>query len=69
MLGRARKIAKALGYSKLISYILHTESGISYKAAGWHKEADVRGQNWNSTNRPRRTTAPTCAKQRWACFI
>jgi hypothetical protein len=69
MLGRARKIAKTMGYSKIISYILDTESGTSYKAAGWHKEADVRGQSWHSEKRPRQTTAPVCNKQRWACDL
>ena len=67
MLGRARRIAKEMGYSKIISYILDTESGTSYKAAGWYKEADTRGgRSWNTPSRPRSTNAPTCDKQRWA---
>jgi hypothetical protein len=67
MLGRARRIAKAMGYNKIISYILDTESGTSYKAAGWHKEADTKGgRSWNTPCRPRTTIAPVCNKQRWA---
>jgi hypothetical protein len=66
MLGRARRIAQAMGYSKMISYILESESGASYKAAGWHKEADTRGHTWNTPSRPRTDKAPTCNKQRWA---
>jgi hypothetical protein len=70
MLGRARRIAKAMGYSKIISYILETENGASYKAAGWHKEADTRGgRSWNTSSRPRTTAAPTCNKQRWAIIL
>jgi hypothetical protein len=66
MLGRARRIAKEMGYIKIISYIHDTENGTSYKAAGWHKEASIRGHTWNTPSRPRSTTAPTCDKQRWA---
>lgn len=66
LLGRAERIAKAMGYSKMISYILESETGVSYKAAGWHKEADTIGHDWSCPSRPRKTTAPTCNKQRWA---
>ena len=65
LLGRIRKIAQAMGYTKIISYILETESGVSYKAAGWHKAQDVRGHSWDCPSRPRQTTAPVCNKQRW----
>jgi hypothetical protein len=33
--GAAWRAAKALGYTKLITYILDTESGTSLKASGW----------------------------------
>ncbi len=62
----AARIAAEMGYSKIITYILDSEDGTSLRAAGWHKEADIRGHNWNCTSRPRKTTAPTCDKQRWA---
>ena len=63
---RAARVAKELGYEKIITYILDTESGDSLKATGWHKEADIRGKSWDCPSRPRTTTAPTCNKQRWA---
>lgn len=62
----AARVARDLGYSKIITYILDTEDGASLRAAGWHKEADVRGHSWNTPSRPRQTTAPTQDKQRWA---
>jgi len=62
---RAAKIAGLLGYEKIITYILETENGASLKAAGWHKEADIRGHSWNHASRPRKTSAPVCDKQRW----
>jgi hypothetical protein len=62
----AARVAKELGYTKIITYILDTETGASLKAASWHKEADIRGHAWGCPSRPRNTTAPTCDKQRWA---
>lgn len=51
---RAARIAKELGYSKIITYILKSENGISLKASGWILEADnVGGNNWNVPSRPR----------------
>lgn len=63
---RCARIAREMGYEKIITYILDTESGTSLKASGWHKEADTRGHHWTCPSRPRNTTAPTCNKQRWA---
>lgn len=65
----AARVAKNLGYSKIITYILDTEDGASLRAAGWHKEADIKGHTWNTPSRPRNTTAPTCDKQRWAKIL
>ena len=63
---RMARIAKEMGYKKIITYILENEGGYSLKASGWHKEADTQGKNWSCPSRPRETTAPTCNKQRWA---
>lgn len=65
----AARVARDLGYSKIITYILDTEDGSSLRAAGWHKEADIRGKTWNTPSRPRNTTAPTQDKQRWARIL
>lgn len=64
---RMARIAKEMGYHKIITYILHSEDGASLKASGWRFEADVQGgRSWDCPSRPRQTTAPTCPKQRWA---
>lgn len=63
---RAARVAKELGYRKIITYILDSENGDSLKATGWHKEADTKGKHWSCPSRPRETNAPTCNKQRWA---
>lgn len=66
---RAARIAKEMGYSKIITYILDRENGSPLKACGWHKEADTKGHNWSCRSRPRSTAAPTCNKQRWAKIL
>lgn len=65
----AARIAREMGYEKIITYILDTEDGTSLRASGWHKEADIRGHVWGCPSRPRTTTAPTCDKQRWAKIL
>lgn len=55
---RAARIAKEMGYEKIITYILESERGTSLKASGWEKEADgVGGSTWNVPSRPREVIA------------
>jgi len=63
---RAVKVAKELGYSKIITYIMDSETGVSLRASGWYKEADTKGKPWNNGSRRRSTTTPICDKQRWS---
>ena len=47
-----------MGYTKIITYILESETGTSLKASGWHREAvNVGGANWNMPSRPREVIA------------
>lgn len=50
---RAARIAKEMGYKRIITYILESEPGTSLKASGWRKEADTKGRSWNTPSRPR----------------
>ena len=55
---RAARIAKEMGYTKIITYILETETGTSLKASGCRLEADgVGGRDWNVPSRPREVIA------------
>lgn len=75
---RAARIAKEMGYTKIITYILDDENGASLKASGWHKDGEVRGRTWDTPSRRRDTITqlslfsdreekyPTQNKQRWA---
>jgi len=51
---RAARIAKEMGYQKIITYILKSETGTSLKASGWKCEADnVGGGSWTTPSRER----------------
>lgn len=73
---RCARIAKEMGYKKIITYILETEDGTSLKASGWHCEVEkCGGGSWNRPKRPREVEVvtlfgsvekyPIGAKQRW----
>ena len=64
--GACWRAAKAMGYTKIITYILQSESGNSLKAAGWRQESVTSGGHWTRPSRPRNTTAPTEPKKRYA---
>ena len=67
--GAAAKVCKAMGFTKIQTYILASESGVSLRASGWVLEAETSGGDWNHSakNRgTRRTDQPMAAKQRWA---
>lgn len=66
---KAARIAKEMGYKKIITYILENESGASLKAAGWKQEAVTNGGTWNRKSRPRNTTAPTVPKKRYVKIL
>ena len=65
--GAAARIGKELGYHKIQTYILETESGTSLRATGWTLEdAACGGGQWKHTDgKTRRTDQPVCCKQRW----
>ena len=63
--GAAARIARELGYTRIITYILEDEPGISLKASGWKFDGMTKGGSWNTPSRPRIDKAPTCKKQRW----
>ena len=76
---KAARIAKEMGYKKIITYILQSETGTSLKASGWECEADnVGGISWDTPSRPREIVEsqlswfpkkrkyPAEKKQRWS---
>jgi len=51
--GAAWRVAKGLGYKKLITDTLEQEGGASLRASGWKLLGLAGGGNWNTKSRPR----------------
>lgn len=62
---RAARVAKELGYERIITYILYTEPGTSLRACGWIEDGTTSGGSWDRPSRRRSTTAPTVPKKRF----
>lgn len=63
--GACWRIARALGYRRLVTYTLDSEPGTSLLAAGWRCVGEVRGRSWDCPSRPRVDRHPTQGKLRW----
>jgi hypothetical protein len=63
----AARVGRELGYKKIQTYILQSETGHSLVAAGWKCEDNsAGGGQWIHTDgKPRRTDQPIEKKQRW----
>ena len=61
----AWRAARAMGYRKLLTYILATEPGTSLKAAGWTLVGSTPGRSWSVPSRPRIDKHPLQPKLRW----
>ncbi|MCC8102110.1 MAG: hypothetical protein LIP11_07570 [Clostridiales bacterium] len=51
--GAAYRAAKAMGYRRVITYILESEPGTSLKAAGYRCEGHAGGLEWNGDRKPK----------------
>jgi tRNA A37 N6-isopentenylltransferase MiaA len=49
----AWRVARNLGYKKLITYILESETGASLHASNWREVGARGGGSWNVKSRPR----------------
>jgi hypothetical protein len=49
----AWRAARAMGYRRVITYVLARENGASVKAAGWKLVGTTPGRSWNVQTRPR----------------
>jgi hypothetical protein len=63
--GACRRAAFALGYRRLVTYVLCTEPGTSLRAAGWMYAGEIRGKPWNTPRRRRADRHPLGNKHRW----
>lgn len=53
--GRVARIARLLGYTRILTYTLEAESGSSLKAVGAKVTGRVEPQEWSVPSRPRRS--------------
>ena len=63
--GACARIAREMGYTRIITYTLETEPGTSLKASGWKRDGNTAGGSWSRSSRERADKHPTCPKIRW----
>ncbi len=61
----AWRAARAMGYKRLITYILESESGASLRAAGWKCIGQAGGLQWTGRRRPEVDLYPQQMKLRF----
>ena len=61
----AWRTARAMGYHKLVTYILQSEKGTSLKAAGWKCVGEAGGLRWSGKRRPTVDLYPAQMKMRF----
>ncbi len=64
--GAARRAVFALGYARVVTYTLISETGPSLKASGWVRDHAVAGRSWDTPTRRRTDQHPTTDKWCWA---
>lgn len=64
--GWAAREAESRGFSKIITYTMDEELGVTLRAAGWRVDGRTRGRQWSSPGRQRAHLASTPDKLRWA---
>lgn len=65
--GACCRVAKAMGYKKIITYILASEPGTSLKASNFKCEGEAGGGQWSGKRYENKTRhpVPTERKTRW----
>ncbi len=63
--GAAQRMAKALGYAKILTYIRADEPGTSVTAAGLSSQGEIRARSWDMPGRPRTDKTEIVRRTRW----
>jgi len=66
--GACCRVAKEMGYTKIITYILESENGASLKASGFICEGKAGGTHWTG-KRNRGQEIPSEFKTRWVRIL
>lgn len=67
--GACARIAKDMGYEKIITYILESEKGASLKASNYICEGEAGGTQWTGKRSGRDNGVPKEKKLRWAKYL
>lgn len=67
--GACVRIAKNMGYKKVITYILKSENGASLKASNFICEGEAGGEMWTGKRSGRDNGVPKEKKTRWAKYF
>lgn len=63
--GACRRAVFAIGWRRLITYTLNSETGESLRGAGFKCLGLAGGGSWSRPSRPRVDTSPICQKLLW----
>ena len=61
----AWRAARAMGYRRIVTYTLASESGVAMSASGWRVLHQTKGRTWNCKSRPRTDKHQTEDKLCW----
>ena len=64
--GGAARVARAMGYVRILTYIREDEPGTSLRASGWRFEQAIRARSWNMPGRPRTDKTEIVRRGRWS---
>ena len=67
--GACARIAKNMGYDKIITYILKSENGASLKASNYICEGEAGGEIWTGKRSGRDNGVPKEKKTRWVKYL
>lgn len=65
LLGACRREARRRSFTRLVTYTLPSESGVSLRAAGFRADGVAGGGSWDRATRPRAADPPFERKLRW----
>lgn len=63
LLGACARAAKAIGASRIITYTLDSESGVSLRGAGWEREADGIDSWWTHPGKDGKGRTPAVQRE------
>lgn len=67
--GACLRIAKDMGYKRVITYTLVSENGASLKASNFHFEGESGGLAWTGSRKRDYYISPEEMKNRWAYYM